>query len=424
MPGIADDHDGLLTAYRLATANEIALDETVMGQLGTNSAALGYPPRALKWKPLVDRMGKPLVAATAAARFMWPRGLAAAHFRRQRLHAARYRRSLPPVPAELLRAARHVIAFSSRTADIVRVEQFPEANGVWITMPWAKLAKSGSRGLECDVFALLDGADLVLAERLANRAVAEMARREDARLWILQTYTAFHWMCTALGLAKLRGQFLICQHYDRWAVLSDFTVARMQRLGFEAPHPRLTLVQHGIVRVPSRNDSAIAKLDLPYKLSSVDKLYVYDGLSEAFFRSEILSAESTPNVVHFHQGINLAPAEATDKFRILFVGHPVCEALQIQVLQDLKRSHAFVAYYKPHPLSLPGADVARQEWTVVTDRSTFPVVDLLVSYPSTLVHQYAAHGTPTCLHPLGADAATVSKLSAEVSQAITASPAR
>ena len=56
--------------------------------------------------------------------------------------------------------------------------------------------------------------------------------------------------------------------------------------------------------------------------------------------------------------------------------------------------------YKPHPTTGAGKAADHLAWTLVQGRTTFPRVDAVVSYPSTMVGEYAAHEIPTIVHSM------------------------
>jgi hypothetical protein len=58
------------------------------------------------------------------------------------------------------------------------------------------------------------------------------------------------------------------------------------------------------------------------------------------------------------------------------------------------------AFYKPHPTTGAGRQVAELRWTVIQGRTVFPRVDLIVSYPSTMVAEYASHAVPAVVHSM------------------------
>lgn len=57
-------------------------------------------------------------------------------------------------------------------------------------------------------------------------------------------------------------------------------------------------------------------------------------------------------------------------------------------------------YYKPHPTAPMSASMKQVGWEIIEDVSTFPLVDLLIAYPSTLVVEYEGLGIPAAVHPM------------------------
>ena len=62
----------------------------------------------------------------------------------------------------------------------------------------------------------------------------------------------------------------------------------------------------------------------------------------------------------------------------------------------------FEIYYKPHPKAPMSASMETLEWKIIKEANIFPRVDLLVSYPSTLVIEYETAGIPASVHSLDA----------------------
>jgi hypothetical protein len=75
----------------------------------------------------------------------------------------------------------------------------------------------------------------------------------------------------------------------------------------------------------------------------------------------------------------------------------------VHVLQALKSERQLDAFYKPHPLGKLNPAMARHDWQIISDKDEFPEVEMLVSYPSTLVTEYAALNIPASVHPLHLD---------------------
>ncbi|WP_232924702.1 hypothetical protein, partial [Pseudomonas cichorii] len=113
-----------------------------------------------------------------------------------------------------------------------------------------------------------------------------------------------------------------------------------------------------------------------------------------------LSRLRRENIMSYQPLIKLVAMSDALKINILFVGHPICESLHVKIYQDVSSCFEVGFYYKPHPANPCTDSVRAQKWHVIEEKSTFPLVDFVVSYPSTLVGEYAAMGIPAVLHPL------------------------
>jgi hypothetical protein len=156
---------------------------------------------------------------------------------------------------------------------------------------------------------------------------------------------------------------------------------------------------------PEKNGD-IPSINLPTRLNQVDELHVYNNDEAAIFKSAVLAGRKTTRVLDLHffkPVIELAGKRASSKINLLFVGHPLCESFQAEVFRQLTNKDVFEIFYKPHPKAPMSSAVAAVGWTIVTDEKTFPRVDLLISYPSTLVVEYEGAGVPASIHPIDAE---------------------
>jgi hypothetical protein len=130
---------------------------------------------------------------------------------------------------------------------------------------------------------------------------------------------------------------------------------------------------------------------------------VFDEHSRLVFENDILSSRCLARgveVQRYSPLIDLVCLPAEYKVKVLFVGHPICEAIQIEVFKRMVDTFKVSVYYKPHPTAGMSALARGQGWTVIEDKRIFPTVDLIVSYPSTLVQEYAGQGVSAVMHPL------------------------
>lgn len=397
---------GLLADYLAATRNEIDIDSRQLRALGMDARNGGRIPRVQRWAPWGMRRPRLFAFAATVARLLWPLAGAPLLFTRQALSLWRTRpRSETPPPV----VADHVgLGFSTRAMQLIRAPHFKPAPTCWLTVPWVEAPALPSGVQRFDLMALLSPRDLIDAWLDAMAATRVAVRRRDMSDWALQTYTALRWFAARRAVDRLRGELYTAEHYDRWAVLADRAVRR-SRAQRHLPQPHgvsgLVLVQHGVVSSPDSQNQTEEELVLSTRLSSIDSLHVFDDASEAFFRRQVLTPAGNRRLPHIHRfvpGITLsATGEASGTLTLLFVGHPFCEELHLRALAEIERTTSgVVPYYKPHPLAAMSPAMAATGWRFVTDPSVFPAVDLLISYPSTLVVEYEAQGIKALVHPI------------------------
>ena len=407
--------------YLQATDNEILFDEHDYRVLKLTPEVCGYLPRPTKW---VGRIHSHFWFSRFAWRIgilIWSSGGAAAYylmqFLRHFMRAAMQRRDEIPLSSR----RNFALAFSSRAAEVINSHSVPGFSACWVTFPWVPVNQLPANAERIDAFSLLSSNDLLLAFRHAMASTRALSRRAHTKKWLLHSYTAFRWFAARAALEKLNGDFYMAEHYDRWAILADGVIhGRLRQSSAGTSLSHLSLIQHG--RVEGLSDPQQAPqfhLTLKRRLKAVSFLYVYDQKSENIFRESILSTyciRRGVQVSQFRPQIVLQEEVGLPKNRanILFVGHPACESLHIFLLQELKKKYPINAFYKPHPLMPMSAELVGLDWNVITDKSHFPRVRFLVSYPSTLVVEYASSGIPAAVHPIDLPVTNCHAFEAEV----------
>jgi hypothetical protein len=417
-----------LVDYIQATENEIALDSIALELAGIAAERCGYFPRASKWINYVAKWRRLLRVLWIVAAPAWRLGGAAAYHTvecvRFHLHVRRCRAASPRVPAPAEQG--YVLALTSRAGEIVRPPGIPNVPQSWLTVPWAPVL-APQESTTADLFGLLGTADLLRCLRYSVLATRQLGRRPGTRAWVLQSYTAFRWFAVRIALEATSGDLLMTQHFDRWAILVDRVVLAKRRAR-GSPIPTLTLVQHGEIGGLSPQEWRTGfYARMQHKLQAVSMLYAYDRRSEEIFRSSLLSASCARGVrASYYQpkSIVLRPGAPQSGCRVLFVGHPVCEALHVHVLEKLMHEKPLEVFYKPHPKARMGRGMAGHAWSIIEGTAVFPAVDLLISYPSTLVAEYAALGIPAVVHPLDLTVAKSEDFVAEVRNRVRALVAR
>lgn len=385
-----------LAEYRAATDNEIAVDLFFLAQAGQQPETIGCIPRVPLWWGRFSNRPKLALRISQIVGLFWrlTAGMPFHLLSFTRLLAQRYQTKSGG--SDALQDFEAVgLAFSRRSLDVSKASEI-SAPPLWIIPPWVEAEPSPSDRRDIPLLSLVSPSDLTRALWLSILATVAIGHDRRRRKWILQTYTALPWMLSRIALSRIKANLVITEHFDRWAVLADVVTRARKRVG--AAQTRLTLIQHGHV---GNLDSESDRIRLKYRLAGVSSLYVYDDMSAAVFRTEILdrNAASRVSIQQFTPRITLTKLDDTSRFKILFVGHPMCADLQIRILDGLQNEEIF-SYYKPHPASgLPQVCLGK-EWHIITERDLFPEVDLLIAYHSTLVTEYQQYGIATILHEL------------------------
>ena len=255
-----------------------------------------------------------------------------------------------------------------------------------------------------DILQLVSLKDVFLAYFLSVASLFYVFFNRRMHHWTLQTYTAFKWFIVYRALSKIKQGELVCaQHYDRWAVISDQLVTRSRLLNPNDPL-KLTMMQHGYL---GNLNNQLDTLILPYKIKSATTVYVYDQKSADYFTQNIIDSQAgslKPEYQYFTPPIQLIDVKIEDTATVLIVGNPVCEQFHVSLFLKIKTDcdSNVLIYYKPHPLNPSSVAMKQVGWVYVEEKNFFPKVNVLVSYPSTMIIEYSAHGIKTISHPLNA----------------------
>lgn len=268
--------------YIHATRNEIAIDETVLQAAGLDADINGHLPRALKWITHARRHPRLVHIFARLAWLFWVAGGNAIFLLLEFFPwwlRALYRPSENNIPP----TGRHALALSPRAGAIIQALPDDDLPDSWMTVPWVTLHEIPPSVRHIDTFSLLSPRELLRALHNSLTAQQHLLRHPDTRKWALQGYTAFKWFAVRIAIDKVPGDFVMVNHFDRWAILADRSAQHLGR--------SLTLVQHGTVsRLDTRHTAAPLVQNIPQKLGAVRELYVYNRDEEQIFRRYILRA--------------------------------------------------------------------------------------------------------------------------------------
>lgn len=402
--------------YLASVSNEINFDSLYFRIINSSPDELGYLPRVPKWISFSQRHLRLMRLLIQVLRFFWIFGGAILFFLKQALQLCSARSKAGAgrfTPSE----HGYVFALTERTAEMNMPDQ-QAMRATWITMSWSPITRLPQGVAHVDYSQILTIRDIALAFLHAIQSVYLLAGKKRQKKWVLQSYTAFHWFTVRAAIDKLTGPVLMTDHFDRWAVLIDSSFAR--RPATDAS--MLTLVQHGSVDPVSESAAPVKPtIRLTRRLRAVDELWVYDANSENIFKRDVLSVACSRRITevrYFKPSIVLTRLDDTEGLRVLFVGYSLCEQVHVALYHRLISDFRLKVYYKPHPRTVMSMQLEDVGWTVLKESTTFPEVDLLISYPSTLVTEYASLSVKSVVHPLDIKAAEIENFYQLVVEAI------
>lgn len=230
-----------------------------------------------------------------------------------------------------------------------------------------------------------------------------------------QSYTLYSWMMMWAALVKLSPlKISMTDHHDRWAVLLDLY---SKKRNASSEKFLLSLTQHGLEYESTykRMCELSGSAKLPYLLSSVGELNLYDSGQFEIFSKYILSESIHEQclVNYIGKRINLTVLESV-RPSLLIVGHKACEETHLKLYDFLTINLSIDIYYKPHPTVSASRQAKNAGWNYIDDVNYFPRVSCVVSYPSTLAAEYEAEGVRTFIHSMSLSASEYSLVFNEI----------
>ncbi len=388
--------------YFAATRNEVAVDEMFMALSKMNAAEVGYLPRVPHWIDLAKRRPVLTRALSRIARQVWLAGGSAIFFVLEYLKFKHLHRSSGTLTLTETDGA--ILGLSTRVCEIVTPTQFPGFPRTWLTLPWVPLPALPKGAKELPMLSILERSDFLSALADALAVTQRLKRNRSLSPWVMQTYTAFRWFLARRAVDRLTGTLVTTEHYDRWAVLVDRVVREHRRS--QCCRDYLIVVQHGAMgALKDDGHKGESSLNLPTRLRQIDELHAYNSQEAIAFQANVLEHGDVSRelkICFFKPTIDITGEAISDKPRILFVGHPLCESFHVEVFKKLTMWKNFEIYYKPHPKAPMSVSMEAIGWKIIKESNIFPRVDLLISYPSTLVIEYKNIGVTASVHPLDA----------------------
>lgn len=371
--------------------NEIEVDKFLYSMCERSAAEYAYTPRPSKWISKFSSSNFILKTVLQIVRSFWSVGLGAIFSFWELLKWHQEWRKCSSYNGPL--RGEFGLGYSDRAYEIIpkAIKRSPEH---WIIFPWNEPELLPAKSRTISFLSLVTKRDFLLAFSLSRQVHRKMLKDKNLSKHIMQNYVAFRWILVRVALSRLEGSsFYTAEHFDRWAVMAD----RLKNL---------TLIQHGALGGISKNTEF--PFALYYKLKNVRHLFIFNQQAEKIFVESIL--ERLPlKISNFKLSIELQEVN-DDKLSVLFIGHTLCENFQIALFQKIVERKEVLVFYKPHPLSNSSESISKQGWKVIKDKTFFPRVDIVVSYPSTLVDEYALWEIPAVVHAINADLGNVEEV--------------
>jgi len=392
--------DELLNNILDALKNQYAFDAFYYDLLGVNSLEFNGVPRPVKWLNHDKNKAKIIKKVSFLSSFLWGGVFAYIYFS---LRALSY--VIKKIGLKKTHVSTHEdvgIYVCDRSYDSICQALKTNNKIYWLGLPNSSQSNSKEKILEGSCcLTILSKGEILRALAITISVHYKLSKKVNKSL-MFQSYVIFDLVLMLLAIQKIQPRnLIIAEHHDRWAILADYYCNRQSK---QTEKVNLTIVQHG----REYADTYAAMKDrlgidgLPRKIKTVAKLFVYDEEQLNIFMKNIIephTAEENMEVEFFKPSIALSDSDG-DAIKVLFVGHPICEDIQIYLFEMLKSKSGMVVFYKPHPTAKISSRVKDAAWILIKDTNYFPRVNLIVSYPSTLVLEYENAGVPAFIHQL------------------------
>lgn len=390
----------LLPTFLHAVQNQKVFDDFYYAMFGLSAADFHGMPRPAKWAKRHPALVRLLRWFAPAMMCCWHLLLAYVFFALRLLR--RFVRSAPVVAYR--RGGHLALAICERSCTVLGRELAAEPSRVWLMPDGVVLSAATRASLQDQLVtasSLLGWQDFLSAFVQCCRLHAAMLRSLGSNFGG-QSYILPDWVLFRLAVGRLAPVVIeTAEHHDRWAVMAD---CYCQYPDDGNPEAEMVIVQHGLEYPETyrRIEAVTGGQGLPYRLAAVRKLYLHDEAQLALFVAHILSPSAPAGeleVRYCKNRLALQPV-APDKPAILFVGHPICEDFHLALFRQLHAALDVLCFYKPHPVAKASSRMMKQDWHFIAETDYFPAVNIVVSYPSTLVAEYAACQIPALEHPL------------------------
>jgi len=381
-------------AFQCAALNQFAFDSLYYDFLGHKLEAFNGIPRPGKWLNKGRGFVKCVAAFSSLVLHLW-HCFAFIYFfvKAISLSSLSNKRKEKELDFDVV-----ALGVCDRSYDVINQAIGRDNNITFLTLLNAR--QFNSKGRSVSVSKILNLHDILHIFLMSCKVHLYLKKCEGGRL-AFQSYAVVDWLAMYYALRKINPTHIVtAEHHDRWAILADF-YSGQRSVGSEKL--RFTVVQHGLEFEGTYNKMRTLGFSdgLPCKIKNLSKIYCYDSEQFSIFVKNIFflyPQSQNVDCIYYQFGLILSDVVRAKK-SVLFVGSPICEDFHIKLYSMLDANMNVECYYKPHPTSIVNKAISKLGWNVIDDKDFFPRVNLVVSYPSTLVDEYRGAGVFVVQHP-------------------------
>lgn len=387
--------DDYCTHFLKAARNQSAFDVFYYDFFNKSAKEYGYIPRPALWITKKTKFIGFFISCSRVVGFLW-KYLAFFYFILKLIMILSRRKGRVALSGSLV--DKLVLVVCNRTLEVVKQAAPIDEETFWLAVPNFNNTNSPLKCVSAQ--SVLTFFELLKAFYITLRVHLYLIKENDPSV-LFQSYTALDWIVTYMALNKINpGTLVTAEHHDRWAVLLD-TYCEHRKKSTQG-QARLILVQHGLEFTATYEKMAMLGYPegLPYKLENLNSIYTYNSDQFNIFKCHILkkdARDTEPLCMFYEYKLRLSNINS-EKKTLLIVGNTLCEDFHLNLLSKLSSNFEIDFFYKPHPVQKSSDVIVNAGWFFIEDKEYYPAVDLVVSYPSTLVNEYRTLGVTVIEH--------------------------
>lgn len=217
--------------------------------------------------------------------------------------------------------------------------------------------------------------------------------------YMLESINSYRWLLyyRACQRIPIESSIFFINHKDRWAFLDDHINCKTK-----------TLIQHGTEIIKCKRESDLLRnmielpnggfvQNMPNKYKTLTHVIALSEKEVQALKSSII--ESNPEFKIGGYGFETYPLES-NKYSVLIIAHSgIYLDKEINIIQNLQ-DFPIDLYVKNHPTQNNDVYVkllTKYRFTLITEQK-FPHVDVVITYDSTLAHEYSSVGIKVIYH--------------------------